>query len=433
VQEIGEMGLNRLVKIAVAALVVTTLLLAMGASKVNAQGLGLAPSSIHLHDVLRGDERIASMRVMNIGSDQATFSLGAAGEISDWVSFSLPDDPAKSIESVSIPGGGKTEVWVKFTIPEDTPSGGYQGAVYAETVPTQQVTGDSDGEEIRGGQAVAVRMETRVEIGVTGEQILDGRVGSIGVLDVEVGQPLRIKVVFQNTGNVFASPTISVEVGKDDARIDQFSYGETQVKVGGRETIVAEWDTAGREAGDYTATVAVLLGQDVITTDELPFQLLPEGTLTPQGELLNLSLERQPGKPARVVATFKNRGRLDVVAELFTEVWREGELVETTQSQETPAPAGEERELVSYASLDVAGEYSIKGYVGYQGRKTETRELLVTVLPEESGGTGALGKLSQPYILAIAATGVVVAGVIVAVWVGRRKRRKHLYARHNVS
>ena len=417
---VKEANRDKVVKITLVALVVAVLLIGSVVSTASAAGLALAPSKIHLQNVLKGDERIASIRVMNIGADAATFRLGAAGEVSDWISFSLPDDPSTVIETITVPGRGRAEVWVKFKIPTDAASGSYTGAVYAETIPTGGATGGAGEEEIKGGQSVALRVETKIMVGVTGEQILSGEVGSIGLLDVEVGHPLRIKVDFQNTGNVFAKPNINVEISKDGALVDNFSYAETKVKVGGRQTIAAEWDTTEAQIGNnHVASASVFLDKDVIATEELPFKILPVGALTPEGRLADLSLERQSGKPTQIVATFQNTGKVDVSAKLVAEVYRDGKLVERTESQETQVPAKEDKVLISYVKLDSPGDYNIKGFVVYQDRETEVKEVSITVLPGESGNDSQSRSfsLSTPLIAVI----VVLIGVIVYMTLRRRK------------
>lgn len=92
---------------------------------------------------------------------------------------------------------------------------------------------------------VSAFIEVFVE--VVGEQILTGNVRSISAQDTEVGYPLRIKVDFENTGNVNAKPEIKTAILKDGIEIDSFTHTKACVKPGLRSIISVEWNTTGKE------------------------------------------------------------------------------------------------------------------------------------------------------------------------------------------
>jgi len=59
---------------------------------------------------------------------------------------------------------------------------------------------------------VGMQVPILVHIEVTGTQVITGNVNDILADDVEVGYPLRLIVIFQNTGNVAAAPLIEATI-----------------------------------------------------------------------------------------------------------------------------------------------------------------------------------------------------------------------------
>ena len=377
-------------------------------SPVAAIGLSVAPTRIELEDALRGEVYERMIRVSNGCEDTATFLLLAEGDAAEWISFHDWDNPAAAIESVTIAGHDSVKVLVRFSIPEDAASGDYAATIDAETMPEAGVEG--------GQVGIKLRARANVSIEVTGEQILTGDVKSITARDVEVNYPLKIKVEFVNTGNVVAQPSIDVAISKDGTAIDSCSSAEAKVKVGSRQIIPVEWDTAGRELGDYLAHAAVSLGGEVISTRELNFAILPFGTLTREGVLTELSLQGNPklGAMAKIQATFFNTGRIDTRAKFIGEAYCDNELVDALESEESLIPVGQEDTLTSYVNLERPGNYDIKGYINYEGKKTELKQISFTL---GEAGRGLPFSLSTPLIIGV----IVVLIAVIAVMALRRR------------
>jgi len=375
---------------------------------VAAAGLGVGPAKIEISDALRGGEYKRTISIKYIGEGESILKLNAAGDVSDWVSFYERGGSTTPIESVTALAGEWTYAIVQFNIPDDCPVGSATGTLYVESVPPE----DSE----HGGVTVGLQGKVDVSITVTGTQILAGDVTSISATDIEVGYPLRVDVHFRNTGNVVATPQVDVAITKDGAAIGSFTFAETEVKPESSETICVEWDTADRELGEYLADVAVSL-RDVIATQELTFDILPFGTLSREGVLTELSLEGNAklGAIAKIQATFANTGQIATKAKFIGEAYCDNELVDTLESEETLIPVGQEETLMSYIKLESPGNYDIKGYINYEGKKTEVKEISFAV--GEAGG-GLPFSLSTPLI------GVIVVLVAVIAFLALRRRRK---------
>jgi hypothetical protein len=402
--------MRSIVKILASGLVPLLLLLLLPFS-VNALGLGIAPTDLKITNALRGAEYERMVWVYNPGEDEINVTLGADGEAADWVSFYHTSDPSTSINSMSIPGEDNVGVLVKFNIPADAAAGSYSATIYAETIPV-------GGEYIEGTTVTKLRMPADVVIIVTGTQILTGVVSGVIATDTEVGYPLRIEVHFKNTGNVEATPQIDVEITKDDANIDSLIFAGTKVKPERSEAIPVEWDTDGRELGNYTAQVAISLDEEAIATQKLNFAILPVGTFSRAGVFEELSLqgEAELGTITKVQATFLNTGQIDTKAKFIGELYCDDELIDTLESEETLVPMGQSDILTSYVTPEKDGDYDIKGYINYEGKKTEVKEISFSI--GESGG----GHSFNWFILAV--TAIAILAGILAYMAIRRKRGK---------
>jgi len=395
---------------AVISLVIVAIFMA-SVIPVSAISIGIAPSEISMKDALRGQEYKRFIAVYNYDNETSVFELGAEGEGKDWVTFC--DEENRPLEKVEVPGSSSRKVFVLFDIPENIPNGIYNFTVYAQTIPADV---EEEGMVVRP----VLKIPADVSIEVTGTQILKGVVKDITIRDIEEGYPLRINIVFQSTGNVAATPAINVEISKDGKLIDSFDSSEAGVDSGMTDTITATWDTTGQEVGAYVAKVTVLLGDETLYMQDLSFEILETGTLSRTGELTDLCCEGESriGELMKVLATFKNTGAIDTNAKFSGEVYRNGKLMETIDSEELEVPVMETCTLTSYFKCDEPGNYKICGYVIYEGKQTETKEVLLEV-PD-----GAAKSAHIPLTpTAMVGIGVVVALIAIFSVIMLRRRR----------
>jgi hypothetical protein len=331
-------------------------------------GLGVAPASITITDALKGGTYERTITVFNTGDETGRFGLNAEGECADWISFYNETNPDILITEITIPGKDKAKVLVTFEIPEDIANADYTSTIYAQSTPKE--------EEAQGAAAMAViRIPSEVLIQVTGTQILKGTVKSITTVDTEIEYPLKLKVEFQNEGNVIAKPEIVVGIMKEGKLVDSFVHDETGIKPAQEGTITVLWNTTGRDTGDYVANVTVSLDEELLSTKDLPFKVLPFGTLTRKGVLQSLSIEGEPfvNRFIKVHASFDNTGEIDTMAKFKGEIYHEGNLLDVLESDEMFVEVGETRKLTSYYKTLEAGSYAIKGRVFYAGKETEEK------------------------------------------------------------
>ena len=350
---------------------------------VSAMGIGIAPAEVLIENALRGGEAESSITIFNTGSEDDTFSLSASGDISKWVSYYNKNDPETIIETIDIPGSDKVQVLAVLRIPPDAQNENYYGSLDITTAPKNTST-----EGV--GQHLIVGASSKITIAVTGEQKIDGKVIGITIADTEHNNPLKVKVIFENTGNVIVNPKIDVIIYQNENEVHRYVHQSTKVKPTLTETIIAIWNTTSSNVpDDYIANVTVSLEGRTIESKNVPFKILPFGSLTRQGNLTEIIVENEPviGTPLRIGAVFKNTGMIESSAKFSGEVYRDGDFIDTIMSDELLVEINKEVMLISYFKPESAGDYLIKGKVTYAGKETPIKEVAFNV-PKDKATPG---------------------------------------------
>ena len=383
-------------------------------------GIGVSPASITISDAFKGGTYERTITVFNTGDETGTFGVTAEGECAGWISFYRESEPDTLVTEVTIPGKDKAKVLVKFDIPEDIANADYTSTIYAQSIPVEEAPAE-------GAVAMAViRIPSKVLIQVTGTQILKGTVKSITIMDTEIDYPLKIKVEFQNEGNVIAKPKIAVNITKagGGGLIDSFVHDETGIKPAQEGTITVLWNTTGRDTGDYVANVAVSLGEELLSAKDLPFKVLPFGTLTRRGVLHSLTIEGEPlvNIVIKLVANFENTGQIDTMAKFKGEIYHEGKLLDVMESDEMFVEVGEADKLADYYKITEAGSYAIKGCVFYAGKETAEKEVSFDV-PEPEVEISEEEKKWIPGFEGVLVGVIALTAIILVLFFFIRKRR----------
>lgn len=392
------------------AVIVTALLLSLCCTVNAGIGLGMSPASITITDAFKGGEYERTITIFNTGGETGTFGLTAEGDCADWISFYEEAVPDKPITKITIQGNDKARVLMKFDVPKDIANAEYTSTIYAQSVPKGEIA------EGMGAQAV-VRIPSEVLIQVTGTQILKGTVKSITVRDTEIDLPLKLKVEFQNEGNVIAKPEVAVSITKNGEPVDNFVHDETGVKPDKTDAITVLWNTTGKATGDYIAHITVSLGEEQLATKDLPFKVLPFGSLTRRGELQSLTIEGEPlvNRVIKSVANFENTGEIDTMAKFKGEIYLAGNLRDVLESEDMYIEVGESSKLTAYYKIIESGSYTIKGRVLYAGKESEEKEVSFDVPELEEVGKK---KKRIPGF-----EGILVITALILVFVLRKRRR----------
>jgi len=333
-------------------------------------GIGLGPSQTTITDALRGTIVERSLTVFNVGDTDGNITLVAEGAAGTWVTFHPMTPQGSALQYLVVKGRSNIPLVVRLTIPADTANGNYTTTIRAQLRPVSAAgTGL--------GSSTVIEATSQLSVGVTGEQKVSGTVNYVAADDTEANYPLAIRALFQNTGNVAVNPEIKVTVFGKNKTIESVSYSGTQVKTGQTETIIVRWNTTNVEPGDYSARVGVSVGTTTIKESEIPFKIFPAGTLSRQGNLTILKYDGVPavGTVVKITGIFENTGTIETKAKLMGEIYRDGILIDTFSTDELSIPIYTTGDLIHYFKLETPGDYTIKSYVLYEGKKTPQKEL----------------------------------------------------------
>lgn len=375
-------------------LVIAVLLVLTGT--VAGVGLGVSPASFTVSDALKGGEYERTFTTYNTDNETGDFTFNAQGDGAEWLSYYLPEGETP-ISTITIEGKSSQKILVKINIPEEAANGNYTPKIYIKSVPKEL-------EATSGAVAQAVvQIPVSATINVTGTQILTGIVKDISLNDIEIDYPLRIKVEFENTGNVIAKPTITVIIrsNTDNSILSDEVYSDTEIKPDTTDTIIIEHDTEGLEVGEYFAEITVTLNEAVLAQENIPFKILEHGTLSRQGVLSKLDIEGDTlvNRVVKIHADFKNTGMIDSKAKFIGEIYLENNQIDIVESEELNVPVGETDTLISYLKIEESGNYIIKGKVFYEGKTTEVEELSFKVPAVDSSSVPGFGLLLTMFVM----------------------------------
>lgn len=237
--------------------------------------IGQMTKPILIENVLRGQEITETLKLFNSEDKEVVYGLKAEGDIENWASFYGIED--KNLENpvtqIKIPPASYLDAIVKFTIPEDTPNGQYSGEIAVTSAPKK----DSETENMVA--SVFQKIGREVLITVTDNEII--RLDAVFIplkYGVKEGDSLKIKVIYDNQGNVSLRPDIQLTIIKSNKTVFNaiFPYPEAEEAIKPKTTKtmpLIEWQTAGQENGQYRAEIKVLLDNEVVEEHDFKFTI----------------------------------------------------------------------------------------------------------------------------------------------------------------
>jgi len=239
-----------------------------------AGAVGQMTKPIIIEDILRAQTVEETLTLYGSDGGIIAYELSASGDIKNWTSFYLPTDLNNKITNVSISGTSAVKVIAKFTVPGDTPNGVYNGKVTIASVPEKE-TNIQD----KASATVSMRIGRNVSITVTDKEIVKFTTAVIPLkYAVANGDPMKIKIIYSNQGNVLVKPTIDLKILRDNQTIFNAIYpypeGDEGVKLFSQKEIpLIEWPTGGQSNGTYQAQVKVLLNNVIQSEHQFTFDV----------------------------------------------------------------------------------------------------------------------------------------------------------------
>lgn len=237
--------------------------------------IGQMTQPIIIKDVLRGQEIIETLTLLNSSVEKVIYELKAEGEITDWTSFYKIEDTGfqNPLSQIEVPSQSFLDIKVKFNLPEDLANGTYQGTVAILTIP------EFDPHTGQTAVSVRQRVDREVSITLTDKQIIQLETAIIPLkYELAKDEPLQIKVIYDNQGNVVLKPNLQLKIQKDNQTIFKviFPYPENTpvLKPRQRKTMpLIEWATIGQKNGKYKAEVEIIVDDKVMKQEQFHFYL----------------------------------------------------------------------------------------------------------------------------------------------------------------
>ena len=238
-------------------------------------GIGMVTEPIVVDNILRGGEIMKTITVLNPEENEVFYSFGSEGGIEGWVTFFETDNLKEEIVKSTIPAKSYYDVTAKIKVPEGTPNGKYLGEIFVKK--------EAKDEERQGESSVSVahRISREVSITVTDQEVIGiGTTMIPETYDLGQGQPLKIKIIYENTGNIVLEPGLHLKITniKEEKVVFNaiFPYFEEEepIRPGERRTMpVFEWQTVGQPEGRYLAEVITLVNNENFADNSFRFNI----------------------------------------------------------------------------------------------------------------------------------------------------------------
>jgi len=237
--------------------------------------IGMVTEPIVLKDVLRGQQLIVSLTLLGSKNTTEVYEFSGEGAIANWVKFYEESDvnlqnPITFINVLP----SYFNVLAVFTVPKDVPNGKYEGNLMV-------LGGASHASSTETQTTVRQAVSRRVKIEITDKETIKLNSQIIPLAyQVNQGEPLQIKVIYENQGNVELKPKTNLQVLKQDQVVfeAQFPYPSKELAVKPLERKVFDplltWQTQGQATGSYLIKVKVLLGEEIIQEEEFNLNVL---------------------------------------------------------------------------------------------------------------------------------------------------------------
>jgi len=350
-----------------------------------ALAIGMSPPVVDVPHVLRGAEQKASVSISRIPTEigNLNITVSTRGEFASYLLF----EP-----TFIIPAGESYKEYTFMIDGSTAPVGTYQVPMTFSLSPAPLITSDVVGYNM----SVTTGATVFVNFTVTGDQVVSYTLDNVHAPSTESDDLPTLEIIMTNTGNVdwkpesakvtFTSIEDSSLIIEDVISGDKFSLispGETSRQNFSLIKMLAE--------GAYYATVDFSYAGAVIgSLRSQEFSVLPPGSLLQSGSLLSATTPIatfEKGSRIPVSASFMNNGEVALRGIFTIEVFRDGTYEDLIVGDEFTLFPSETTDLSAVVIPQRTGEYSLKSYVKFANRKSNTIVVAVTV----TGGASVFG------------------------------------------
>lgn len=299
----------------------------------------------------------------------------------DLVSFLLPAQASK-------------EVTISVTPPEDT-EGGIYGTILVVSEPP----------ELEGSGVLNVtRIAIPVLFTLPGPSNKIGRVTEIDADQEEIGAPIEVKVMFEDTGNVHFRVTGEAFIeNQEGIEIAHLSLGtHTVIPPGGDRLFSGNWQPQGLPVGDYTIKAEMQIEDGPMIESSKIFHVVStDKILQLNGEISDFSVPKvAKNKPIKFGLVFFNESNVELIPEGEIEIKdSDGNIMITipivAEEKIIPKSSGELRAVLEKGIPQ--GEYRAEvmvnyGLLEYNEMRTAKAQVEFTILEKIPVIAGEISK-----------------------------------------
>lgn len=235
--------------------------------------IGQVTDPIVIDDALRGEEFQEEVIIMNTQDKDIQAGLSAEGQIAEWAKFYNIDDPKTPVDSVSLAAGARLNMYVRFAIPQDVANGQYTGMIGVSEKPAT-----TEG-QTETGSTLTQRIDREVTINVSDQEKINITASVIPAgYDLKAGDPLKIRVIYDNQSNISVAPQIDFKIKNGDEVVYNviFPFPENTDKIkplAQYEIPELEVATDKLSAGKYLVEMNILQNGQTVTNNDFDLNI----------------------------------------------------------------------------------------------------------------------------------------------------------------
>ncbi len=323
--------------------------------------VGVSPPRIVLEDVPKNYVLEKSVTLSGI-EPETKVRVSFRGEGSEWVRSKLGNEFVAEKESLEFP--------LIISVPQKAPNGEYDVSAQIVFSSNEKGTGPNSA-------VVSSGVVVNIKFTVSGKEVINYRISSVQIPSAEEGSPVFVVMRINNKGNVLAKPE-KVELIVKDRTKEIITSSSTQDITSVEPYTAAESVavfTIGLKPGFYFGDVKIHRKGAIQSIDDIPFDIVQRGAFKADGELISLEVQDNVEKIAKIDALFANRGEVGLYSTVISEIYKEGSLIDTVESNPEYVLQGQTKTFTHYYSVPASGRYTVKSHAEFLGKKSNQKEV----------------------------------------------------------
>ncbi|MFH1770604.1 MAG: hypothetical protein ABH828_03530 [archaeon] len=375
--------------------------------------IGVNKAVMGFDKVLMGGYAEDSVVISTDSEEEIGIETFVTGDIEDWISFS------PSLEEVVISSQHPGVLTVIVQPPADTAVGKYSGELKILTSPIIQPQSG------QLGSAIRTSFKIKIEVDITGDQILACTAGGFKIKDLEITYPLLFLASVKNDGNVRIQPNFVIDIWNQQQTqliaTRDFTYGVDILPTTTRE-ITREFEDLNLDTGQYWADIsAPLCGEKNIVT----FSVVEKGDIVDTGEIIRINnpLWVKVGDIVPIEVIFKNTGTRVESAKLKGTIKLADQIIKVIDTDAVNVEPGKTVSLETFFNPKMEGQYHISIRVLYNNKLTYWKNSILNALPSDEFAK-KMRQLAIKSWTQISIILIVIIILLILIMIKRKKKRR---------